>query len=578
MKKYYNTICLIFILLHISIIAYGSTRKSPSGDELGHLASGIALWETNRLDLYRVHPPLIRLVAASPIMLIGHIPFNVPEVARWTPGWRLEWEAARNMVDSNRPGLLRMITLARWACIPFAVLGALICSVWSRELAGDGAGLLSLGLWCLSPAVLGCGILVTPDLAAASCGLLASYLLWRWLRHPGWAAALYAGLGLGAAELSKFIWVIAYALWPVLWAAWRQFHGERTGTGRRNREFVQLILIVVISIFLINLFYAFEGTGTRLGRYRFISRAMGGPGPSMPASSDMGRNPTRGTWLGELPVPLPTDYVQGIDIQKRDFESGMTSYFLGEFRTTGWWYYYLVGIALKEPVGTLLILAIASYRSVKGDYDGVTTPTILDNIVLLAIPAAILTLLSCEHGFTHHMRYALPALPYAYIWAGRAAGLRPMRLKLKVLTCAAVIWGAGSSLVYFPHSLSYFNEFAGGPGRAHRYMGCGPFDSSLDWGQDLILLREWLRNNPRPKLNGIDYDGTPGIFRAAGIEPTPMPQSPHPGRYAVGLKQLYGQDDRYRHLQRLQPVARLGYSLFIFDVTEATLQETKGHP
>jgi hypothetical protein len=45
------------------------------------------------------------------------------------------------------------------------------------------------------------------------------------------------------------------------------------------------------------------------------------------------------SWLRELPVPLPENYVMGLDHQRWDFETGMLSYLRGEYRQGGWWYY-----------------------------------------------------------------------------------------------------------------------------------------------------------------------------------------------------------------------------------------------
>ena len=36
----------------------------------------------------------------------------------------------------------------------------------------------------------------------------------------------------------------------------------------------------------------------------------------------------------------------------------------------------------------------------------------------------------------------------------------------------------GSSLAIYPHSLSYFNELAGGPTKGHYHL----IDSNIDWG------------------------------------------------------------------------------------------------
>src|SRR5690606_7683365 len=46
---------------------------------------------------------------------------------------------------------------------------------------------------------------------------------------------------------------------------------------------------------------------------------------------------------------------------KRDFERySHPSYLRGEFRDHGWWYYYLYALAIKVPLGTWLLIILAS--------------------------------------------------------------------------------------------------------------------------------------------------------------------------------------------------------------------------
>ena len=90
----------------------------------------------------------------------------------------------------------------------------------------------------------------------------------------------------------------------------------------------------------------------------------------------------------------------------------------------------------------------------------------------------------------------------------------------------------------FPHSLSYFNEIAGGPlGGAEHLL-----HSNLDWGQDLVQLKAWLDDHPQarpltlvyygyfnPCYAGIDYI-SPGWAHAP---PDGSTRAPAPGWYAL---------------------------------------------
>ena len=76
--------------------------------------------------------------------------------------------------------------------------------------------------------------------------------------------------------------------------------------------------------------------------------------------------------------------------------------------------------------------------------------------------------------------------------------------------------------------MSYFNEPAGGPENGHNHL----VDSNIDWGQDLLELRDWYRQHPEarpfglayyhfldPRLFGIDYQLPP---LGPAVESDPM--------------------------------------------------------
>jgi hypothetical protein len=130
-------------------------------------------------------------------------------------------------------------------------------------------------------------------------------------------------------------------------------------------------------------------------------------------------NRFRDCWWGVLPVPLPADYVSGIDLQRHDFEGHMPPSFLaGEWRQGGWWYYCLFGLAVKVPLGAwalvLWSLVLFLLRRPPG------TP-FLDELTLWLPAAAILALVSSQTGFNQHLRYVLPLAPFAFIAAAKLA-------------------------------------------------------------------------------------------------------------------------------------------------------------
>ncbi|OHB77279.1 MAG: hypothetical protein A2W31_13165, partial [Planctomycetes bacterium RBG_16_64_10] len=709
------------LLVHAVLLAYSGYVHSPTLNEPAHLAAGISHWQFGRFELYRVNPPLVRMIAALPVLVAG-------AKTDWSafyegPGARPIYGIDDDFVAANGHRTCWLVTLGRWACIPLSLVGGVVCFLWGRALYGGGAGLAALVLWCFSPNILAHGALITPDLAAAALGLAAAYLFWRWLKEPCWSCALGAGLALGLAELTKTTWIVLFPLWPALWLFWRGAVGRKgTGTffglramacgkyetGRKMslsptasswpRQAVQLAAILCLGVYVLNLGYGFEGSMTRLGDYQFVSRALAaGAEPREENGRPHHQRPGNrfaGTFLAAVRVPLPKNYVVGIDVQRRDFDRySWPSYLRGTFRDRGWWYYYLYGLAIKVPLGTwLLVFGVAVLRLARpvaplhtpegnnpreahaeaqktcerpneshaeaqsygergrvseqlpgGFVPGTSrrcadssealaselVPSALsaplrefsspgcepsgpapprrmaDEVVLLAPAAVVLVLVSSQTGFNHHLRYVLPALPFLFVWASQVATVamknrvkpagapRPRCVGARIFSScrfhassllfgAALLWSVTSSLQVYPHSLSYFNELAGGPTGGHAHL----IHSNIDWGQDLLYLKRWLDGHPEARPLRAAYFGTVhphhlGIeYRLPPVaDPGAAVPQLEPGWYAVSVNFLRGfpyhmydeKGDRQSlpmgalsYFQKLRPAAMAGYSIYIY--------------
>jgi hypothetical protein len=74
------------------------------------------------------------------------------------------------------------------------------------------------------------------------------------------------------------------------------------------------LTVIVVAVYVINVSYGFEGTGPRLDELRFISPPLGdSPGASLPGSIPCPGNRFAGTQWGRLPIPVPPNYLLGID-------------------------------------------------------------------------------------------------------------------------------------------------------------------------------------------------------------------------------------------------------------------------
>ena len=580
------------------------------------MPAGISHWELGRFDLYRVNPPLVRLAAALPVLLVAH----AEDWRSYTadPLVRGEGRVGIDFVAANGFRTFWLFTVARWACMPFALVGAWVCYRWALDLYGIGPGLTALTLWCTSPDILGHGALVMTDVPAAALGAAASYAFWRWLKEPSWPRALAAGLMLGMAELTKGTLLILLVLWPLAWGIYRWPGRRSMPWGCCLRQVGALAAMLAIALFLVNDGYLFEGFGRRLGDYRFQSHALTG----LPAEDRTFAPGNRfaGTPLAWLPVPLPGNYVQGIDAQKLDFERGAPCYLGGRWTAPGPWYFYLYGLAVKQPLGTWILLVVASAMTL-GPWVRPAPASRRDEMVILLLLAGVFAFVSSQAGTNIHYRYVIPSFPFLYIWASKPAltldrdwwrvarrdsprvacdstPRAPAWTRTRRLLSAAVVlalaWSVCSSLRYYPHSLAYFNELAGGPENGHERL----LDSSLDWGQDLLYLKQWYdaHAGARPLFVAL-HDSVDPVLEQTGMQiirppwravasgpgaPLACQHRPAPGWYAIDVYYLHdpsGSDFGsalaappgtdllgVSFFRRLRPVARIGYTILIYHV------------
>lgn len=556
------------LVIHAALLAYLATRYSPTVDEVGHLPAGLYTWEFGRFDVFRVNPPLVRALAVLPVWL------SEPEYdwSSYRQGIidRPEWNMGGDLMMANGESSLRYFTWARWMLIPVSLLGGYVCYRWAKELYADAAGLLALTLWCFSPTVLGYGALITPDLSATALGVAAAYAFWRWLQTPTLIWTLIAGVTLGLAELTKMTWIVLFALWPVLWLTW--LIGRMSNVEGRDETILnpapstfnqstKLIVILALGLYVLNVGYAFDGTLTRLGDFRFVSRTLSGRDFAA-NKTEVGGNRFAGTWCESLPVPLPRDHVTGIDIQRREFERGKWSFLRGEWKRGGWWWYYLYACLIKEPLGTWCLLGLATIAAWWVLPQDVTWR---DTLALVLPGLALFVLVSSQTGFNRYIRYVLPAFPFAFVWASQAARLVERAGRQWLVPVGGVLlWSVVSSLWVYPQSLSYFNVSVGGPSGGHEHL----IDANVDWGQGLYDLRDWLDEHPQ----AVPVYVTCRAFvplEVLGMQFEPVPSDPQPGWFILSRNDRHQKSGKFAYFDWLQPVDSIGGCLDVYEVSAA---------
>jgi Dolichyl-phosphate-mannose-protein mannosyltransferase len=447
----------------------------------------------------------------------------------------------------------QQLFLARLPSLLLGVLLGWLVWHWALALFGFWGGIVSLLLYTLCPNLIAHAHLVTTDIATALAMFAATYCLWRYSREPSIGRLLAAAGAFGLAQLTKATALFLLPIFVLILAARgladlrrnkergppQPAEGARSLGETTRRGALVLAACGVATILALNLGFWFEGTGTPLGRYTFVS-------PSFEA--------LRGVpVLRSLPLPLPYAYLQGLDMVSRDSRAGNYSYLRGRYSDSGFRAYYLWAFLVKVPLATQIVLALALFLWAAGWVRAPTAePYLLIPVVVLLLLLSFVVQL--DIGF----RYFLPALPYLFVFAGRVAAPGPIAraahpARWALLGGGLLLWLVASSCSAHPHYLAYFNEIAGGPLGGSRWL----LDSNLDWGQDDETVKRLYPPGGNP----------PVLFDPSG---------PVAGRIAINVSNLVGGNPDAARLHawlrdNFQPTRIIGYTWRVFDVTEADL-------
>ncbi|MCI0657446.1 MAG: glycosyltransferase family 39 protein, partial [Acidobacteria bacterium] len=189
-------------------------------DEGVHLAAAYSYVQTGDYRLNPEHPPLAKLLAALPLLLMDlHWP-EEPEA--WRNSWEWDFGYRFLYLSGNDPDRLLF-----WGRAPTLLWGLLLIgSVYAltRELYGPPGALVALVLVSFSPTVLAHSHLITTDVIVAVLFFLSVTAFWKLFQEGSYRWCVYTGFLLGGALAAKFsaILLIPLGLWMGVVAALRR--------------------------------------------------------------------------------------------------------------------------------------------------------------------------------------------------------------------------------------------------------------------------------------------------------------------------------------------------------------------
>lgn len=578
-----TTNIIAFLLLGIMAVLTISSVAGDSltMDELAHLPAGYSYLTQKDMRLNPEHPPLIKDLAAVPLLLIKGIKFP-SDIRAWKDDINSQWDFGANFLYKSGNPTDKMIFWGRMPMILLLLFLGFYLFKATRELFGDKAGLISLFLFALSPTFLAHGRLVTTDVGAAAGAFISTYYFIRALKIPTTKNIIISGIVLGIAELCKFSLILLAPFFIILALVW-----WLTKSGNFIQTLKTLVFSALIGIVVIWPVYLFH-------TWNYPAQRQHNDTVAILASYNVKPIANAIIWLSDKPILRPyAEYLFGLAMVSQRTTGGNTSFFLGNVSSHAWKSYFPVVYAIKEtiPLHLLtiiaLICAVVALRKANAAINREQIKEWLKKyfIVIAAfIFAAIYWTISLYSNLNIGVRHLLPFFPFLFMLVGAGLAklwLKPPLLKFKYAILGILaVWQIVSVTAAYPGFLSYFNEIIGGSASGINYVG----DSNLDWGQDLKRLKQWTdKNLPAGRQVYIDYFGGGSSEYYFGNrfiqwhndnDPDQIPKNSYlavsatflqieRGKPAPNFNQQLG---KYDWLCKYKPLAIIGRSIYVFRI------------
>lgn len=551
------------------VLTYSIT--SQGFDEPCHVAAGIEFLDLGSYTLDPVHPTLARIAISLPLYLAGErFPDFPPDDRR-----RHDYNEVGNKILYAGGHYRHNLNLARCGVLPFFILTCLITFLWSRREFGDLIALIAVALLTTLPAMLAFSSLAYTDIVAActQCGAIFAFAIW--LDRPTKRSCALLGAAVGFALLSKFtslIFLPAAAISILVCKRLLTDGGSKPETAPATIWIKQSAVALLVAALLV------------WGGYRFsfghVRESMQLSAESMPSFQHFPapiRIFAQEIILRDPSIPAPA-LIHGLAEAWVLNKIAPTSYLLGRTKSGGWWYFFLVGIAVKTPIPFLLLSLVGFYFILRSDRRGPWTQ------LAPAASAIAILIVTMPVKYNVGVRHVLVVFPLlAIVAAAGAASLWQIEGRWRVagqsLVVALVIWQGVSTIRASSDYIAYFNELAGSDPSRVLVTGC-----DLDCGQDVFRLSERLRARNISHLNIAVWSSADMSQMGLPTFDTPQPFQPVSGWVAISARSLRFGDlfhttyppNAFSWIESYKPVEHIGKTIQLYYIPEYS--ESKERP
>jgi len=546
------------------VLVVTAAGETQTWDEGIHLAAGYSYLKTGDFRMNREHPPLFKLLAAVPLLLLN--PSLPLDHEFWKNGWQIEFSG--EFMDRNRVSPEQILRYGRIPTMLLTLLLGVALALWTRRHFGTAAALGALFLYATDPNVIAHGRYVTNDLMVTFFAFVVVTAWTKFLETKRRRDLVVAGLLLGLGLVSKYsaLFLIPVAVLLYLFRWWQEGALEPPPGKKLSLKhcLVSLATLAVIGVLVIGAVYGPETLSS-----------LGGPALTDEMRAASGWNPIHSGlramgYFFDLPAH---PYLVGLDRVSEFDTGGHHAYLLGKTSMFGWWYYFPVVFAVKTPTAVLLLLVvclgIGVWRLARG-YRSLTVAALKSlpfQWVALVTPVVVYGAILLTSHVNLGVRYLLPVYPFLFILLAAVVMRKP-----KVWLIAAVVAiQLFETVRIYPDYLAFFNTVSGGPGNGPRYLA----DSNIDWGQDLKKLRKYIDSTGWKGQVCFTYFGTASLAYYMGPH-VYLPETKDVELRknldclaAISVTQLhdvYITPGTFSWLREKKPIAKVGYSIYVYDL------------
>lgn len=556
-----------------------------TSDEVSHIPAGYYYLKTQRYFINAEHPPLIKDIAAVPLLFLN---LNLPEISEEQKYENIQWDFGSSFLFSagNDPDLITF--WSRTVIILFNGLLLFLVYYFAKRVFGVLPSLIFLFLIIFSPNFIGHSSLVVFDVPLALLSLLSILTFSLFLRdltenRKYWKRFILSVIFTSLALLTKFQ---ALFLFPAL------FSGGLIFILFKEKSFWKkyLLLFTLFSLLVLILIGTIHGLQTTNMTVEGFQHQISYSYPSQ--FPQIGKNLLyQLVALNIFVLNGLIEYLVGLMmVFSRAAGAWQATYFMGNVygsEGAGPTYFPILFLT-KETLGFLILFFLVIFLSIWDFLKNSNLNLKLINFfknpfnTLCFLFFVVYSSFSLTLRLNIGLRHIFPLTFLLYILTAKEINkwlflnilIRKKQIKLSLLFLSFFVIIIFSWFSVYPYYLSYYNIFGGGTWQGYKIAT----DSNYDWGgQDVKKLAKWTRENKIDKIYTHIFSNVPLKYYLGeghqyfNIRNNPFPP---PGSYlAVSAFELQNinydkelpESKKYFQFEN-DLIKRIGTTIFVFKV------------